>query len=292
MDKSLMDLEGMSQPLTKLVEVVADGVGGLYAPFGTVRAAKADAKAMIIRTQAENEAASLRDRAKGRLEYRESIRQENIESISVKAAGELPTEVSDKPVDKDWILQYLNRAQDVSDSDMQLIWARILAGEVASPGSYSKRTLQSLETLDKEEAIAFTKLCSLAHKEEQGWNLLFDDDYIRSCAAEALNSNSYIDHFITIGLIGSEKYSPGNSDISGTKLSYFGEHFELVGPKVKQTPNLKLELLQLPVSFRVFTQIGQQLSQISGAEPNPDFMHGWSEYIKEKLEIDVRVIIS
>ena len=50
MSNPLVDLKGLSEPLTKLVEVVSQGIGTLYSPFGTVRQAKADAKSKIIHT--------------------------------------------------------------------------------------------------------------------------------------------------------------------------------------------------------------------------------------------------
>ena len=48
MENPIVNLEKLSEPLTKLVEVISKGVGTLYAPFGTIRQAKADAEATII----------------------------------------------------------------------------------------------------------------------------------------------------------------------------------------------------------------------------------------------------
>ena len=41
-------------------------------------------------------------------------------------------------------------------------WARVLAGEVASPGSTSLRTMNILRNLDQRTALIFRRLCSLA----------------------------------------------------------------------------------------------------------------------------------
>jgi hypothetical protein len=64
MANPLISLENLTEPLTKLVEVVAAGIGTLYAPFGTVRQAEADAKAKVILAKANTEVLSLQQRAR------------------------------------------------------------------------------------------------------------------------------------------------------------------------------------------------------------------------------------
>ena len=43
---------------------------------------------------------------------------------------------------------------------MQTLWARVLSGEANSPGSFSKRTVNLLASLDKADAELFSRLCS------------------------------------------------------------------------------------------------------------------------------------
>ncbi len=290
MDKPLVNLDALSQPMTKLIEVLANGFGTLYAPFGTVRSAHAEAKAMIIRAEAEADVVSIRERAETRIAHRESVRQENLESISNKAAQELPEQVSDEPVDQDWLLQFLNRAQDVNDQDMQTIWGRILAGEVASPGTYSKRTLQFLETLDKSEAEAFTKLCSYTVQDNQGWNMLFEIQFIKDAAGKDMGSAGFIEHFISIGLLSSEAYYLAPSKISGMKCSYFGKQFEFIGPPPPNHKEHAITPIEIPFSFRMLTQIGQQLSQIAGAEERSNFIEGTSDAFAKEFNLTIKPI--
>ena len=47
---------------------------------------------------------------------------------------------------------------------MQILWARVLAGEANAPGTYSKRTVNLLSDFDKSDAELFTKLCGF------GWH--------------------------------------------------------------------------------------------------------------------------
>jgi hypothetical protein len=43
---------------------------------------------------------------------------------------------------------------------MQQLWSKILAGEANKPGTYSRRTINLLYSIDKLEAELFTNLCS------------------------------------------------------------------------------------------------------------------------------------
>lgn len=175
MDNPLIELKELTKPLTKLIEVTAKGIGTVYAPFGTVRQAKSNAKAKIINALADKEVRSIEQRCKSRVKHVELLRQENLEKIVIQAALEMPNTVSDEPVADDWIRHFFNYAQDVCDDDIQKLWSRILAGEVSSPGSYSKRTLVFLNSLEKSEAEAFTFLTSYIFRLNKGQGCLLHD---------------------------------------------------------------------------------------------------------------------
>ena len=61
-------------------------------------------------------------------------RQWNIEEIVGGAVEALPSAVSTTPIEPDWVAEFFNQSQDVSNETMQSLWSRILAGEVASSG--------------------------------------------------------------------------------------------------------------------------------------------------------------
>ncbi len=48
----------------------------------------------------------------------------------------------------------------VDDDERRTWWARLLAGEIQQPGTYSLRTLAVMDTLSMAEAQLFTKLCA------------------------------------------------------------------------------------------------------------------------------------
>lgn len=78
--------------------------------------------------------------------------EKTIEKAQVEAAEVLDDTVSDADVDPDWLTRWHAGAQDVTDEDVKLLWARALAGEVRSPGRYALRTLEFLRSVSKSEA--------------------------------------------------------------------------------------------------------------------------------------------
>ena len=277
MPNPLISLENLTEPLTKLVEVVATGMGRLYAPFGTVHQAKADAEAKVILAKADAEVLSLQQRARHRLEYIESRRQANLEHIAVEASQALPYVVSGDTVDDDWILQFFENAQDVCDADMQKLWGRLLAGEVASPNSYSKRTLQFLKTMDKQEAVAFEIFCgfAVAHSER---HFVFDCGPTPEEMAKAFDNLDFAAHFLNIGLIADKLCHV--SSLDNETLRYFGETYT-----VKTPPKPTDGLLEQVYAQSSFTQTAQQLRQIVDAKPVPNYMDRITEYLADELKI-------
>ena len=285
MNNPLNDLSKLSEPITKLIDVVSKGIGIVYKPIDTVRQAKADAKAMIIKTIAKAEASSIEQRAQQRLRYHDILNQQNIEQIVSKAIQELPDKVSEKPVNQDWIIQFFNHAKDVCDEDMQTIWARILAGETSSPNSYAKRTLDFLKTMEKWEAEAFTVFCSYAFTGLLGKNtyLIFDEEIVRNELRNKLGPIDYISHFHAIGLINTPHHM-APSGTTGRRLSNCGIEYILVGPE-KPPQTGTIGSWEIEILLRTFTQIGNQLARIAGAKPIEGFVEKLSDYLKSEFKV-------
>ena len=99
-----------------------------------------------------------------RMIRRELQREINIRKIAIIAQEEAQSQkeepVSEEPVNPDWIIQWLNLSQDISDKDIQIALGKILAGETRKPGSFSLKTLDFLRTVSKGTLEKFQKLCS------------------------------------------------------------------------------------------------------------------------------------
>lgn len=170
-----------SKPFEKFIEVASKGLGTLYRP----RSIRKEADAEAYATRAKAEAASdeillisktgaeckviqadaeleIIERAKNRLINHEIQKQINLEAIVEKAEKYLPEQVSDDPVDDDWRTRFFNVTKDVSGEEMQEIWAKLLAGEVAKPGSFSLRSIETLRNMTNKEAKLFEIACNLS----------------------------------------------------------------------------------------------------------------------------------
>lgn len=152
---SLVDVNGIAKPVTKLISAISKAVGTVYAPTHIKRMAQAQAESVLIETRALIAKEQLIERASERVVHVETRRQRNIESISKKAFEELPDSASENPPEDDWMQEFFNLCQDVSDEKLQTLWARILAGEVSSSRKFSVRTMQLLKTLNAREASLF-----------------------------------------------------------------------------------------------------------------------------------------
>ena len=89
--------------------------------------------------------------------FQSEKRMANMQSIVGQAIVQMPEQVPDTPVDHDWAARFFDNAKDVSDEEMQKLWAKLLAGEVESPGSVSLRTLSILREMTQKEAELFAR---------------------------------------------------------------------------------------------------------------------------------------
>lgn len=64
----------------------------------------------------------------------------------------------------DWIHIYLESAKNASDAYMQNVWAKVLARELAKPGSFSYKTLDVLKNMSADDYRLYEKLASLAYE--------------------------------------------------------------------------------------------------------------------------------
>ena len=155
----------------KLVGVVASGLGSVAPHFLCARTENASATKMIgdatnsaIKKFRSDETSnvskgeqSLGALAESSEKFQREKRMANMQSIVGQAIEQMPEQVPDTPVDHDWTARFFDNAKDVSDKEMQNLWAKLLAGEVESPGSVSLRTLSILRNMTQKEAELFAR---------------------------------------------------------------------------------------------------------------------------------------
>lgn len=153
--------QGFGRAAEKLADTIRHVVDIAVGPKRIRARAQAQADSAVILAEGRTEVQEIEARAVERLRKRETRRQQNIESITVKALKALPPpeQISDTPVSEDWTSRFFEECQDISDEQMQQIWARIMAGEVARPGSFAPKTLSVVRDLTKDDATLFANLC-------------------------------------------------------------------------------------------------------------------------------------
>ncbi|GEM_PF-1476948 len=81
------------------------------------------------------------------------------ETVATKAQAEFkPGELDD-----DWLYQYEAAAKGFSSDRMKHTFARILAGEILAPGSFSPATLRTLTTLSADDARLISTFVSMGY---------------------------------------------------------------------------------------------------------------------------------
>ena len=225
----IKDITGLSKPLTRLIEVIANGVGAISRPYLIRRTADAKAHEINVISIALKDAAdshgvpvifkdggfeawrkpddselivadlSPEDRSERRVEYQERKRQNNVERITSVAASDLlsDTQVPEEAPDEDWISRFFSSAQDVSSEQMQELWGRILAGEIRRPGSFSLKTLEFVRNMTKHDAELIQLLAPLTVKIGGNYVIpLPDKKWLET------NRSIYPDHHFSAGELG------------------------------------------------------------------------------------------
>ena len=88
--------------------------------------------------------------------------QQNLESIIHKAVNYCDNENIVNKTDQDWFSHFIKLAENISNPVMQDLWAKILAGEIFQPGSFSLKALTEFKKMSIHDAKLLAKACSLS----------------------------------------------------------------------------------------------------------------------------------
>jgi hypothetical protein len=267
-----LDLKPLSEPLKKLIDSISKGIGRAYKPTGIVREAKAQAEANLILARAKAEEQDIAFRAAERLVFLGMRRQKNIDAITESAPKYLPKSVDEKPVSEDWMIQFFQQAQDISETEMQQLWAKILAGEVSKPGTFSRRTLERVRTLSRDEAELFAKICRTMWGWKENYRFRINEE-IANKFDEQLGINVYtLNHLKNIGLLSPKDIWYEIEEMDSFAAGYFSEDFILSWPSGKPLKSdVPFSAIPRPFSITPLTDVGMELATIVSCEPIPTF---------------------
>jgi hypothetical protein len=153
---------GTNNP-SEAVKAVAEVAKLIIEPISTIAQTYADDFRLRKLAKTEIEIERLKTRARINSEAEIIRHQINKEQILEKAKELLVGEESKKEsspetrikIEEDWVFKWASFAKDVSDETVQVLWAKILAGELTNPGTFSLRLLSTISSFRKVDAIAF-----------------------------------------------------------------------------------------------------------------------------------------
>lgn len=281
----IFNISDLTKPAVVLIEKVSDAVGCLYEPTKIKRIAVAEAEAAMLKAESDIQITDLERRATQRWLKEEAIHQRNMEDITAKAIPLLKNDADPAAMETDWIANFFAKSRIVSDSEMQKLWARILAGQANTPGAFSRRAVNVLSFLDKGDAEAFAKLCGFV------WVIETESETEVMPLVLDTNAAIYERHgadFVTLNnlaSIGLLRFDPTAgfrflSDRNSGKLTsqekciarYFGRQLFL--DMSKDVDN------SVRIGHTFFTNAGKELARICKCKP----VDGFYEYVKEQWE--------
>lgn len=265
--------------LAKFANTISFALGGTARGERKMAEAKAYAKELEARTN--NNVAFIELQGQEALAnyvaVKENRRFKNTLSVVEKAhsyfvEGE---EVSNAPIDPDWVTRLFDIVQDISNEQMQDLWGRILAGEVKRPQSYSLRSLEALRNITSDEACLFERMAQY---------VLYDGMYFiyRDSFENVANVNiRYADiaKLIEIGFVqaGSmvEQNYYNKSEISVVRqLFYCGKYISFL--------NMPADVKQMSFPIYPLTTVGEELYKLISVKPNIDYYKQVLCKIKER----------
>ena len=120
---------------------------------------------------AEDKQMPLEERVVKRERLSRLRKQQNLEEIVKKSLAYCPNTASTTKADQDWFNRFTSLAEDVSNKTMQDLWAKILAGEIAQPGSFALKSLMVFKSMSVTDAKLLAKVCGLAVKDASNKNI-------------------------------------------------------------------------------------------------------------------------
>ncbi len=220
--------------------------------------AQAEADGNAIKKKQQLEGEELDRRAQYRVAIQDAYHQRNLENIIDEAAPLMTEDSEPETIDHDWMANFISKAQLISNAEMQNLWARILAGEANTPGSFSKRTVNFLNDFDKFDAETFQLVCRYACRVNGK-----PFPYIHN-----INSEPYTRHDLTSRRIAHLE----NIGLVETMIPHFsatptGPNYILEYNKKQVTVPFNNSYGPLPIGHVYFSKTGRELYSLCNSEP-------------------------
>ena len=284
--------------IDKLLDYLASGIGATAGPLfrpwqaymeGHAKriSARADADALAIIAQAQAAARQYlvapgadvqgaveitHENIMQRIEFQERKRLANIRSVVESAAEELhDKEVPDIEPDHDWTARFFDSVQDVSSEHMQKLWAKVLSGEVESPGRTSLRTLETLRNMTQRDAELFEAIVGFVI---DGEFIFYNDEVAKHNRDLSYYNLLYLEDCGLMNVAPSLARSITWKDTSGLALPYHR------GALLISRGERASESLKIPATL--LTTAGRELSRIAHGTVQMVYLQDFSTFLHQR----------
>lgn len=283
MDPTSFDiLKGITQPVSdiacKALSLLERSGAKLYEPIGIVTKAKAEGTAKKILAKADIEVQQLLELAKEQAESRQIRQQLNLIEVCSKANRHLAANAG--TVDPDWAMAFQAEAACISDKEMQELWAKLLAGEMNAPGTFSVRALNAVKLLNVAEANQFALICKGSALFRGDWLPGIDETRLAMGGANPV-SRASLRRLIDASLVALTPV-PLRVTFHVRSVPAANPHFVIQGRHfVVNLPFSTEPVLAPPGDVNIaygnvmLTTIGEELNRLVEHEGHPDLANDW-----------------
>lgn len=228
--------------------------------------------------------------SEGKLTAYDFYKWNNILKIAQKADSELEKGIIADPseFDFDWFLRFFDAAGNIRSDDMQQLWARVLAGEIKQPRSFSLRAVEVLRNMTAHEALAFKNAAALVLQESDGTFFLFCDTGLSDASVNQRYGLSMSD-ILTLeetGVISALRVDNEIEVCNDGADGFFNDSDLMILFESSNEQFNTFRYRSYPLS-----EVGKQLLPIVQEESNDDYLIDLGKLLREDLQEKVDVCV-
>ena len=212
----------------------------------------------------------------GRMFEREARSLANAEEVAERVAelmaevkarlARLPERVDSEDSARVFVGRAETLASEIAESEVREVFARVVAGEICRPGSFSLRTIDTIRSLDPRVAIAFQELCNYV----MGGELV-----LMPAGAKAFMEGKGLNVDMQFELQDAGLVSTANSievDFETTTLQIdYGDR--VVRVKGAQQKTGITVIVWAPIEVLRLTRAGRDIARVLPFHPNDTYFH-------------------
>lgn len=215
------------------------------------------------------------------ISIRKQFNFENIASLAIQIASERPEE-NRRPIDEDWFLRWFEAAEQVSDSTVQMLWARVFDQQTdKSRKRLSLRALDTLRLMERDDALHFRRAVDIFEH--------FGVITVTSLRIlQGIMGGHALDSLIDQGLVTVEEYRLNNIAVPGGFAVYFKLPEGLWAPdplrQYRLTARARELASTLPESI-VFEEVTEEMFDINDPLLTAQYINLFADGLDNRYEV-------